>query len=359
MLPSNIPFFGLTRQYAALKDELLAASDKAYTSGRVLDGVYTAQFEEAIAKRTNRQFAIAVNSCSAALLFSYLFYLNLGKKNVVLPALSFIATANAVELAKCKLKFVDVDYNGLMDISKLTLKDDNIDIVSYVNLYGNVLDYNKLAMVSSFFNDTVVIEDAAQSFGATYNGIPSGKLGNVSCLSFDPTKNLPNFGSGGMILTDDEELNTFARCMRNNGVCNNAGLQSSIAGTNSKMSESDCAQMLVKLKYFDQWQARRAKIAQFYTECLYPYVDCPTANPNVLHAWHKYVIRTADQAGLRVYLDNAGVETRIHYCAPLSQSHNTPNAATLSATSISLPIYPELADSEVCRIVDLIQKFYD
>jgi len=355
-MADQIKFFGLNRQYASLRQEILDITDRVYSNGQVLEGEMTHQFEYEIQKRVGRTYAVAVNSCSMALLISYLYYAQqLTSKNLTLPAFSFIATSNAPSLSGYTLKYTDVDEHGMLDIDQLTLREDSIDIVSYVNLYGNILDYNKLVIAATFFNSPIpIIEDAAQSFGATYKGIPSGKLGNVSCLSFDPTKNLPNYGSGGMILTDDRDLYGFAIGFRNNG----NGVTHGVIGTNSKMSESDCAQMLIKLKHFDSWQQRRTEIAAFYTEQLSDILVCPTHSNDVVHAWHKYVIKTPDQFELRKHLHDAGVESRIHYQVPLSDFNNAKNAEQLAVQSVSLPIYPELLDSEVEYVVDTIHKFY-
>lgn len=364
-----IPFFGLDRQYQTLRVELLETIDSVYKTGQMLDGEFTKQFEEQIAKKTNRQYAIAVTSCSLALLISYFYYSTkyTDPKNVVLPAFSFIASANAPILGDWNTHFIDVDKNGLMDIDKLDIT--NINIVSYVNLFGNILDYDKLRLTTEFFSKNItVIEDAAQSFGATYNGIPSGKLGTVSCLSFDPTKNLPNYGSGGMILTDDYALYLFALGYRNNG---KAGVtQYSLPGSNCKMSETDCAQMSIKLKYFDNWQLRRTKIAEHYTAILSEYVLCPLPNENVKHAWHKYVIQTDKQLKLKQHLAVHGIESKVHYSEPLISysmiktrksvlDYQYPMAHELSNTCLSLPIYPELTDNEVELIIEKVKLFFN
>lgn len=360
----KIPFTALNRQYANLREELLSASDEVYASGKMLDGQFTELFEGKLAVYTDRLYSVAVNSCSTALLICYLYYVEqCPKKNVALPALSFVASSNAPRLAGWNTTFIDVDDNGLIELSELDVHKNKIELLSYVNLYGNVIDYDKLQVISSFFSDLIIIEDAAQSLGASYKGIKSGKLGNASVLSFDPTKNLPNYGSGGMILTDDYGLYKFALNFRDNGKKSNH----SQLGINTKMSESDCAQMVVKLKYFDEWQARRAKIAQFYSECLYVYADCPKANKDVVHAWHKYSIQTIDQFPLRAYLKEKGIETKIHYDTALPSYSaifmNTdglfPNADKLARLSVSLPIYPELTDAEVEYVVKSIQEYYD
>jgi dTDP-4-amino-4,6-dideoxygalactose transaminase len=362
---STIQFTGLDRQYKSLREEILHVSDEVYSTGQVLDGANTKEFEDQIAKLTNRTYALTFNSCSQALLCSYIYLTNhYPQRNVAVPAMSFIATAGQPRLAGWNVKFIDVDKNSILDLDHLDIYRDSIDVISYVNMFGNSIDYDKLRLITSFFSkDVYVVEDAAQSFGASYKGIPSGKMGDISCLSFDPTKNLPNYGSGGMFLTDDTLAYDFARNFKDNGKASGFELN----GTNSKMSEVDCAQMIVKLKYFDAWQDRRTKIATFYNECLSEYVTCPTVTPDSVHAWHKYVINTFERDNIATYLKSKNIETKIHYRDTLN-SHgifrtldltNLPTAVKLSHTSLSLPIYPELLDEEVEYVVDMVQKFYD
>jgi dTDP-4-amino-4,6-dideoxygalactose transaminase len=210
-----------------------------------------------------------------------------------------------------------------------------------------------------------VIEDAAQSFGAFYRGHPSGKLGDISCLSFDPTKNLNNYGSGGMVLTDDPEIFESINDYKNNG----KGNMHSASGTNSKMNESDCAQMLVKLKYFNQWQARRKAIAEYYSENLSGVsgVNLLPVEPHVEHSWHKYAIHVKNRSQVTLDLAARGVATKIHYNIPLhlepvsfiytiDNSDILHNAEEFCKSTVSLPIYPELTDLEVEWVVDSIHR---
>jgi dTDP-4-amino-4,6-dideoxygalactose transaminase len=232
-------------------------------------------------------------------------------------------------------------------------------------MFGNVLDYDRLLNVAKFFSEDVkIIEDAAQSFGATYNGIPSGKLGDVSILSFDPTKNLNNYGSGGMLLTDDYDAYQFALSLRDNGKVH----KHDWAGTNSKMSESDCAQMLVKLKYFDGWQRRRQEIADYYIENLTDWVDVLLPNRDVEHAWHKFVIRVGSRSQMQGYLASKGIETKIHYEQPLYEhpvgwdyidyaSDLMRGSSAHCQEALSLPIYPEMTDSEVEQVIEAITSY--
>jgi dTDP-4-amino-4,6-dideoxygalactose transaminase len=371
----KIPFFGVDRQYQTLREEILDATDKVYASGRVLDGRYTDQFEKTIAKMTERRYACSVGSCTQALIFALRAvdneYRELGnhRNKILIPAQSFVATVNAVLEAGFDPVFCDVDSRtGLLNINRIPVHADEIAAIMYVNLFGNVLDQDRLISYMEMFSERKipVIEDAAQSFGAYYRGVPSGKLGDVSCLSFDPTKNLNNYGSGGMILTDDPAIWELAADYRDNGK-SNEHIQS---GTNSKMSEADCAQMLVKLKYFDSWQARRKLIADYYTEELDGWVSIPPVDPTVEHAWSKYVVHHNSRSTLHIDLGEAGVETRINYPTPLHLQpvsfhydfgqYDTADvlegAENFSRTCLSLPIYPELEDYEVEYVVDSIKQ---
>ena len=360
----TIPFFGVDRQYASIREEILAASDAVYTSGRVLDGEYTLQFEQAIERLTERKYAVTVNSGTQALIFA-LRSVKDHRNKVLIPAISFVATLNAVLEAGFDPVFCDVDpWTGLIDFNKIPVPVEDLAAVMYVNLYGNVIDYNKLLAYKAIWDqwNIPVIEDAAQSFGAHYRGVPSGKLGDISCLSFDPTKNLNNYGSGGMILTDDPEIFEAVNDYKDNG----KGNMHSVPGTNSKMSEADCAQMLVKLKYFDQWQTRRKQIAEYYTQELSGVagIRIPPVAADVDHSWHKYAIHVGYRLKFQGHMTMSGVETKIHYTKPL---HLEPvsfiyavennigimyNAEEFCKSTISLPIYPELTDAEVEYVVD-------
>jgi dTDP-4-amino-4,6-dideoxygalactose transaminase len=362
----KIPFTGLPRQYNDLREELLNAADTVYQSGQVLDGEYTREFERQIAHRCQRKYAVAVNSCTQGLIFA-LEALELTQSNILIPGQSFIATLNSVLRSGNNPIFCDINPdNNILDVETVYGKlDDMVDAVMYVNLYGNMINYDRFSLVVDFWNSGLcVIEDAAQSFGARYKGRPSGSFGDISLLSFDPTKNLPNYGSGGMILTDDFDVYTRLLSLRNNG----KALDHYETGTNSKMSESDCAQMLVKLDHFDAWQRRRTEIAKYYTTELSDFATTPWVDKDVEHAWHKYVIKLDDRNHCQQWLEASGIETKIHYEHPLydypvAGNHHTPkltdvsNSETLSRTALSLPIYPELSDEEVERIASAVQGF--
>lgn len=364
-----IPFYGVKRQYENLREDILEITDAVLSTGRVLDGSYTTAFENAIALRCDRKFAFAVNSCTQGIIMSLQSIEEPGK--VVIPAVSFAATVNSVMMTEHTPEFCDVDAYGIMDLQSMptSLNQSDISAVMYVNLYGNTIDYDKLRLHTEFFGQNpVIIEDAAQSFGARYKGIPSGKMGDISVLSFDPTKNFNNYGSGGMILTDDSQIAEALRDFRDNG--KHGGHM--WPGTNSKMSEVDCAQMLVKLQYFNEWQERRTSIANYYIEQLQSYIDIIGASEHVEHAWHKFVVRHENRTRLQHHLSLHNIETKIHYDKALTDlevssqyvnslprhGHYFYNAEELCKSTLSLPIYPELTDGEVEHIAQTVKEFF-
>lgn len=362
-----VPFFGVDRQYKNLREEILDVTDRVYSTGRVLDGEYTREFEAQIARRCHRGYALAVNSGTQGLIFAQLASMIKPPYSVLIPTVSFAATINSVLMNGFNPVFCDVDFKGILDIDSYEHKlDRSVGAVMYVNLFGNCIDWNRFQLQTRFFNDDlVIIEDAAQSFGSFYKDVPSGKMGDVSVLSFDPTKNLNNYGSGGMVLTDDYEIFEKIKSLRDNGK-----ILHDSPGTNSKMSESDCAQMLVKLNHFDAWQRRRTDIANYYIDNLYQYCDILVPNEHVTHSWHKFVIRTHDRSAMQSRLSQHGIETKIHYADALYDlevgfhyvdhvEDRFTETAAFTRECLSLPIYPELADSEVETVVECIKQYID
>lgn len=363
-----IDFFGVKRQYAMLRDEILDATDEVYASGQVLDGVNTQLFEIMMARRCDRKHAIAVNSGTQALIFALQARdPNRSRSGILIPAVSFVATLNATQMVEEYTAVCDVDFAGLINLSSLYEPiRDKFDTLMYVNLFGNTVDYDRFRVMTEFFNDDMfIIEDAAQSFGASYKGIPSGKMGTVSILSFDPTKGLNNYGSGGMLLTDDDYLATVFKDFRDNG--KESGHE--IAGNNSKMSESDCAQMIVKLKHFDDWQTRRTEIAEYYIDTFGQYVDILPTTEGTAHAWSKFAFRLQNRSTLRSYLHNQGIPTKVHYERALYDEvlgrhlldpmiGTTWEAYRFTRETVSLPIYPELTDAEVEHIAHTVKNLF-
>ena len=371
MATKTIKMYGVDRQYQNLRKEILDTTDRVLSTGQVLDGEYTTRFEIEMAHRLNRDHAVCVNSATTGLVFALKSLFSSDKPGLLIPAVSYVATLNAAILSKySNIQICDIDASGLIDLEKTNLSlGADIQTVMYPNLFGNTVDWDRFKIMTEFFgSDRVrVIEDAAQSFGASFKGVPSGNMGDVSVLSFDPTKNLNNFGSGGMVLTDDGNVNEIVRNLRDNG--KHTGHE--MPGINSKMSEVDCAIMLIKLKKFNAWQARRTEIANYYTKELQEYLEVPQTTAGTVPAWSKYVIRARNRNTLRQHLSYNDIESKITYSRALYEEFAGRNYAPVALTGddgwechrftrecLSLPIYPELYDSEVERVVKTIREYF-
>lgn len=369
---SKIQFTGLARQYAKLKPEILSAVDQVLSSGLLMNGNYTSLFESWLRQQNRCNHAITVHSGTCALEIIAEFYFHRVKHDhdldnapptAVLPTFTFAATANAFLRSGWRVILADVNNDGVIDINK-AVQDNNkqVDLIVPVGLYGkSLIDYCPQPTQDRLDEMGIaLIEDAAQHWLSSQ----CSRLGEAAAISFDPTKNLANIGNGGAIVTDRNDLYQFAKDYVNN---NNSKFKSLLPGTNVRMSEVDCATMMVKTQYLDQWQARRREICQHWVDqfahlpvrCLMDSADIAS------HACHKFVIDVDGRDRLKKKLEESGIETKIHYASPLHENPmygHLKNPGILSVASslarrvLSLPIYPELTDAEVEFIAEAVKS---
>ena len=319
---STITFTGLRQQYNFLREEILEATDHVLSKGQHMLGPNTKHFEERLTKRTG-QPTLTVSNGTQALEIVAEWYKKTYDGTVYLPAFSFIATDNAFKRVGCKIKYVDVDEYGLM---KDAQAEEWTDLVVLVGLYGAALKPQK----------GIICEDGAQNWTGNY----FKRVGDICTMSFDPMKNLPNYGNGGAISTSIPDLYEFVSNFRHH----HHPKYTEVA-TNSKMSELDCACMMVKFKHLEEWDRRRKDIVRYWMkDCKYKVLikDLDT------HAVQKFVIQLDDRDDFR---EKVCYPTRINYPYTLAP---TENAVKLSKTVVSLPIYPELTDAEVEIINDTL-----
>jgi len=355
---SAIPFIGLQRQYNNLKSEILDVTDSVLQSGRLMDGEYTHRFETWLAARNGTNYAITCHSGTQALEFIARFYNKIWEepRTAVIPSMTYVATANALIRAGWDVKICDVNTYGNMEPqhSERIYRNEKELVHVVVGLYGSAISDEWDEIWPEF-----VIEDAAQHWLSNN----SRRMGNVAAISFDPTKNLSNYGNGGAVVTNDEWLNAFMRAERNNG--KDSGAKQSLTGTNSRMSEVDCAQLLIKTKYIDQWQKRRAEIASYWIDKFSSKQDirCLIDQSNFdTHCFQKFVIDVDYRDRLQSRLHEKNIETKSHYPVPLHEmpayagrtKDSAMVASSLCRRVLSLPIYPELSDSEVEYISDQV-----
>ena len=348
----KIPFIGLKKQYNNLRTEILDVTDEVLRSGQLMAGNYTAEFENWLAKRNHSKYAITCHSGSQALEIIAEYYRLQSSTNpprVVVPAMTYVATANAFIRAGWEVHIVDTDTTGLLDKKKIP-QDLSVQATVLVGLYGAAVNADR------FWATDLIIEDGAQHWLSNN----STRIGNATAISFDPMKNLNAYGNGGAVVTDDLDLLEFAREWTNNGKPKHSNI-----GTNSRMSEIECAQMLVKTNHIDAWQERRQAIAQYWMTRLKntPVRSLINNNNFDTHSYHKFVIDVDSRDILARNLGIKGIETRVHYKEPLHElpaytDYAGPDilsvASALSRRVLSLPIYPELTDLEVEYIIDSV-----
>jgi dTDP-4-amino-4,6-dideoxygalactose transaminase len=354
----KIPFTGIRRQYVNLREEIMDITDAVLTTGQLMNGPRTMAFEDWLANKNHVKHAVTCHSGTQALELIAAFHLQYGfgrvGPTVLIPAMTYIATANAWAKAGWNIHIVDTDGYGLIDPKKVP-RDLVFHAVCTVGLYGAA--YNRWFPNEGNY---AMIEDGAQHWLAN----DCRRHGAACAISFDPTKNFANYGNGGAVVTNDRQLSDFARDWQSNG----RGGGDADHVTNSRMSEVDCAQMMIKARYLNDWQARRETIARYWMERFAgSSVRCLIDSTNVdKHCFHKFVIDIDNRDAVMNKLEAAGINTKIHYTRPLHEEPryvNTPGPDMMSAASslarrgLSLPIYPELTDAEVEFIADQVISY--
>ena len=348
----KIPFTGLKKQYNNLRTEILDATDEVLRSGQLMSGNYTAEFENWLAKKNHSKYAVTCHSGSQALEIIAEYYrlqTSVTPPRVVVPAMTYVATANAFIRAGWEVYIADTDAYGLLDKKKIP-QELSVQATVLVGLYGAAVNADR------FWGTDLIIEDGAQHWLS--NGC--SRIGNATAISFDPMKNLNAYGNGGAVVTDDIDLLEFAREWCNNG----KPLHSNI-GTNSRMSEVECAQMMVKTRHIDAWQDRRKNISLYWMGRLKNsgIRSLITTQNFDSHCYHKFVIDIDNRDIVSRNLAIKGIETKVHYKEPLHElpaysDYSGPDilsvASALSRRVLSLPCYSELSDLEVEYIIDSV-----
>jgi dTDP-4-amino-4,6-dideoxygalactose transaminase len=358
MTGSKIAHFGLARQYKNLKAELLEATDLVLRSGELMNGSYTLAFETWLAMRTNTAYALTVHSGTQALEIIAHWVRKTSDDNhdhppiVRIPNITYVATLNAFAKAGFIIELVDTDKNGLMQPETENILSNFTKITCNVGLYG--ANPHLQTITGHHYNDVV---DGAQHW------LVADNVGAGMAISFDPTKNLNASGNGGAIVTNDRELYEYAYSFRSNGKPDHGS-----AGTNSRMSELDCSHLSVRANYIDKWQWRRKEIRHYYLDELRDINVRCLSRDHLVHADQKFVLYTERRNDLQQYLTDAGIETKIHYAKALSELplakhiYNKPDMLSVSVNLtrglLSLPIYPELSDSEVEFIIGKVKEFF-
>jgi len=357
-----IKFNGVDRIYDAYSWRITRRAKEVWKSGNVVSTKHSAEsyldkFEKSIAKYTKRKFGIAVGSGTDALYFA-LRAKGIGPGSTVLcPAISYMATAESIKRTGATIQFVDVDKKGL--ISNLPVVGLPSALV-YVNLFGNIADYDRLRQYCDR-HKIPLIEDAAQSLGSFYKKIPSGKLGDISSLSFAPSKPLPCFGNGGMVLTDDEGERDLIRSLRYHAT----GTGKLEHGYNSCLSNDHASILNFLLSKYNGFLNKTKKVRKWYEDKLLDLgISTIQTSLGTTSNNHKLVIKVDDRDNLKAFLETKQIQTQIHYGLPMSKikmfdtKQEMPNAERFCQDVLSLPIHPFLKKQEVMYVCKCIGEYY-
>lgn len=365
----QVKFYDVAAQYKQIKEEIDTAISEVLESAAFYDSPSVLAFERAFAQRHGAEHCIAVNSGTSAL-HATLMALNIGVGDEVLvPVNTFFATAEAVSLTGAKPVFVDcnVDDYGIDPGQLERHRTARTKALIIVHMYGQAAQIMALKAFAEK-HDLYLIEDCAHGHLATYNGVPVGTFGTASCFSFFPGKNLGAYGEGGAILTQHPELATELAKIRQHGALNKYYHER--IGHNYRMEGLQAAILNVKLRYIEQWTAKRQQRAALYSQLLESCseVVLPKIAATNQHVYHLFVIRCRNRDKLREYLTHKGVETGLHYPLPLHlqkayaglgyQSGSFPTAEQLSGEILSLPISEQLSEDEAKYVSKCIKAFY-
>jgi dTDP-4-amino-4,6-dideoxygalactose transaminase len=380
----HIPMVDLRRHSADLEQELNDAFKRVAASGRYILGEEVAEFEREIAEFIGSKFAVGVASGTDALWLA-LRACGVGPGDrVITTAFTFIGTVSAILYLGAEPVFVDVDSRTLnIDPSRirvfldgsspvhrrLDVVPETVKAVLPVHLYGGPANIDALLDIGKEF-DLVVIEDAAQALGSELRSKMTGTFGSIGCFSFFPTKNLGALGDGGLVTTDNSDLADRVRKLRTHGSV--AKYRHEFVGTNSRLDALQAAALRVKLARLPEWLARRRTHAAAYQTGLQtvPQIWPPTSLEGAKHSYHQYTIRIVDgqRDRLGAFLAERGVDTAIYYPLPLHlqpalqhlgyRRGDLPESEKASSEVISLPIFPELSESERAYVIESITEFF-
>ena len=362
-------FIDLKSQYQRLKKDIDAGIQRVLDHGQYILGPEVAELEEKLAIYIGAKYCITVANGTDALQIAQMALGVSPGDEVITPAFTYVATAETVVLLGAKPVYVDIDprtYNLNPVLLEAAITPRTKAIVP-VSLYGQCADFDTINAIAVKYG-IPVIEDAAQSFGATYKGRKSCNLSTIACASFFPTKPLGCYGDGGAVFTNDYELSKVIRQIARHG--QDRRYHHIRVGVNSRLDTLQAAILLPKLAVLDQELAARQRVAEAYNKLLARHysgdsglhsskIVIPHLEPHNTSAWAQYTIQVPNREALQEQLKQAGIPTNVHYPIPLNEqpayrslsgSVDTPIASRVAQQVMSLPMGPDLTTEDVSRI---------
>ncbi len=355
------------KQYISYKSEIDGAISRVLDSGWYILGNEVRSFEEKFASYIGAAHGIGVGSGTEALHLALVACSIESGDEVITVSHTAVATVAAIELACATPVLVDIDPDFYtIDPEKIeSAITSHTKAIIPVHIYGHPADMDPILKIARK-NRLYVIEDCAQAHGATYKGKRVGSIGDIACFSFYPTKNLGALGDGGMVVTNDANLAKKANLLREYGWAER--YVSHFAGWNTRLDELQAAILRVKLKHLDEDNSKRVRIAELYSKELEVYdIILPKQRKDSTHVYHLYVIRSERRDTLLTFLKEKGeTGALIHYPVPIHRQpayinlhgcDKLPETEKITKEIISLPIYPELSESDIQTTIKTIREF--
>ncbi|OGZ17792.1 MAG: hypothetical protein A2V72_01945 [Candidatus Nealsonbacteria bacterium RBG_13_37_56] len=354
-------FLDLKRQHMTIKKEIDQAINRVLDSNVYIGGPEVQGFEKEVADFLKIKYGVGVNSGTDALKLSLQ---SLGIKRgdeVITSPFTFIASAEVIVDLGAKPVFADINPRTF-NIDPLKIEEkitSKTRAIIPIHIFGQLADMNSIVKIAREHN-LFIIEDAAQSLGVKGMG-----RGDLTCLSFFPSKNLGAYGDGGMIMLNNEKIKDKLLLLRNHGSSLKEKYLNLVLGTNSRLDAIQAAILRVKLKYLNQWNKKRKEKAEYYNSKLGGIVEVPFVEKD--HVFNQYTIKTRKRNQLKNYLDKNGIPSMIYYPLPLHRQpvfkdmnySDYPEADQASKQVLSLPIYPELEQEEQDDVIKKIKSFYE
>lgn len=365
-MKERVPFATVERIHTQYGEELRQAYETVMGSSWFIGGTPCEKFETEFARYCGTKYGVGCGNGLDALMLS-LRAMGIGAGDeVIVPSFTFIATALAVAYAGAKPVFVEVDpETALLDpfLIEAAITKRTKAIIA-VHLYGQMAPMDEICAIAQKYG-LKVLEDAAQSHGAVYQGKRAGSWGDAGCFSFYPGKNLGALGDAGGVVTNDAQLAARIRAIGNYGA--EKKYVHDYMGVNSRLDALQAAFLRAKLKYLDEWCAERRTIAgRYLAEIKNPGIQLPVVKHGV-PVWHLFVVRCEERDRLRTYLEEHGIGTNIHYPIPMHEQkafagydlpHGSfPIAEKLASTVLSIPMFNGMTEEEVSTVIETINKF--
>jgi UDP-2-acetamido-2-deoxy-ribo-hexuluronate aminotransferase len=358
-----IPFIDLNTQYQRLKTEIDAGIQRVLDHGQYILGPEVAELEEKLAAYTGSKHCITVANGTDALQIAQMA-LGIGPGDeVITPGFTYIATAETVALLRAKPVYVDIDprtYNLNPAVLEAAITSRTKAIIP-VSLYGQCADFDAINALAAR-HGIPVIEDAAQSFGASYKGRKSCNLSTIACTSFFPSKPLGCYGDGGAIFTNDDELAKVMRQIARHG--QDRRYHHIRIGVNSRLDTLQAAILLPKLAILDEEIRQRQQVADRYNQLhhLTGVLNTPFIEAHNVSAWAQYTILVEQREQMQAHLKAQGIPTAVHYPIPLNKQPavadehiSLPIGDKVAEQVLSLPMHPQLLTKDQEFIIDSIR----